>query len=700
MNWKIFFKNLKEEKIRNFKSPAFLVKPINRSKTQYIFKNTFVFSKIENNFYVTDNNFERFISKDNFISFNYVNITDRDSKFKLDIKLNDGSSKTIKANSNDNILIYYTKNDEVYFFFNFKIEFILNFNEIYEMYLSGTKNKLIEIDYVKEYLESVDINIFSFTESLLKTINDKLDNFYTFDDYNFMNYILSHKKSIIENYLDFNKPVLLDVFLEMKGSYKDLELIKKTGLFEKIIFKDENTKYTNFINYFLNIIPEDYNQVIKVFLKNYNLYQKFKENFKCVIKPTESFYKADWQNIRVGNCLYYNVSGKWEKGLYFVNEIIDNSKVKFKVNNIYLDKLIKRYIEIVNDVKGYLDYLKKIKTMDFEQAKLVIDNNPKVKINNNNTFLIPGYEINISDIKLESIEKDCYLDYAVRVNLDEEDMDIFNKKLTVFKNIIKERMPFFLRTYLEYLEYGLESTYNYNEKIDESNEIEIDTSNFEVVDFAKLKDENTFEIQSEIKETYDNLDEILSFRLEGKSDTNVKILGTGIIDKNNFKVMGYVYNNDKLILKGATSDDVLPYDKLRVGRYCFYEDKVADVYVTSDYPISDKYKNNKNLVKCRYDDLYEIYKNKVIQITNNYFKYIKNTENIKTFNELKKLKLKPGIYTISGNWHEIPNYVEGNWKVTGEGIVVNNSAYVVDIKEQIFKGKPNNKVIAREYIKL
>ena len=89
MDWQIFFKNLKDKKFKEFKSPSFLIKPKNRFKKEYIYKKPFVFTKFflnKNGLKVTDGSFERYLEPDSFISFSYKEYYDRSSKFKLIIE--------------------------------------------------------------------------------------------------------------------------------------------------------------------------------------------------------------------------------------------------------------------------------------------------------------------------------------------------------------------------------------------------------------------------------------------------------------------------------------------------------------------------------------------------------------------------------------------------------------------------------------
>jgi len=697
---KYFFKKLKEEKLKNFKIPIFLQNFKNRTKYQYIFKNIFEIDIFDKNLFVTDKTFKRIIEKNNFISFNYKNFRKKENKFHIKIEYINNNFDEIICNSNDNILFYNNPNEYLYILLNYNIIKEIPLENIKKITIDGIKSEIIEIDYIKDYAEYFDPNLFNITESLLKSTNDNFDDFQTFNDYNYLYYTLNYKKSEIEKYISFNKPELINEFMNFKGSYKDLELIKKINLFEKILFKDENNKYTNFINYFINILPENYEFAIKTFIKNYNLYQKFKENFKCFIKPENDYYLVDWDKLKIGSCNFI-VKDKPIEGIYFVNDIIDN-KIKFSVNITKLNNLQKRYIEIINDVKSYVETIKKIRSEDFSQIKMVIDNNPKIKIINNELLLIPGQEINISDIKLDGSLKECYLDYAIKLNLDDNlKIKKFNENLKSLKIMLKERMPFLLRTYFEYLDGYMKSVYDFNKNLNEDFEIDYDLEIKDIYDTEKKLNEIIEEnYYFEPIEEFDKLEEEFGFRVERENVNpyGIKICGTGIIDENNFKTMGYQYN--KLKLKGPTKEDVYYYNNIKVGRYCISNDdkKVLDVYVSKENIFSDKYKR-KDLVKCRIDDLYEKYKNNVIEITNKYFDYVKNTENIFDFSELNNLNLKTGIYTIKNKYIEIDNnYLKSNIKIIGTGIIYNNNAYIIDLKDQIFKGKPNNKLIAREYV--
>lgn len=675
-NWREFFNNLKNN-IKNFKTPSFLIKQTNMSKRNYIVINKFKYS----NGIITDGKFKRYIDN-GFISFRYKKIK-KDLFYKLIL------DKEYIFNYNDLLHIYIEK-DIIYFIKNFQTFKIV---EKQDFQLEFIKNEMIEIDYSKEYLEKLEPNIFSFTEGMLKTINEKLDDFKTFDGLNFLLYTLNHKKDTIEKYISFDRPEIFNTYLEIKGTYKDLDLIKKLNFFNKLIFKDENTKYVNFVNYIMNISPDDYQHIIDTFLQNYELYQKFENQFNCLINPNESYILVDWEELKLGDCDYI-FKDEYIKGIHFVDDIIDD-KIKFRISDYHLENLIERKIEIIHKVKNYLDYLKELRTKDFYQLKLIIDNNNKVKINNFENFYIPGEEIDYRNIKLEGSNRECYLDYAIRLNLDEDDINKYRNYLKDFKQIIKERMPFYLNINFDYLDTITKDEFDLNEDIKEENYYELDNHIKDEIDLKDIDDNISMDIEKNNFEVYDELNEEFNQRFEAdKKEPEILICGDGIVFQNE-KVSSYVY--DGLYILGGTKEDVVPYDELKVGKYCFYKNKMIDVTINKFINHSHKYKGRNDLVRGRIADHLEKYNNQVIKSTNNYFEYIEGTENIKTFDELQKLDLENGVYTIQNHFIEVSPY---DLKIVGNGVIYNDEFYILDIKEQIFEGKHRDKVIIRKAIEI
>jgi len=695
MNWKDFF-NSQKTSTKNFKSPSFLTKQKNISKIFEYYGGPIIFEKQSNSYlmkYGEYNNKYRDINIGSYVSLSVQKIKYKNTKITINI-----NNDSYEFKFRDIILIYFTE-ESIYIFKNYNIisvySLVENFNITFNQYAE------YELDYKKEYLEIVNTNVFSFTESLLKKVSEDLSE--KFDIYEndilFIKYILGHKPEEIEKYVSLEKIEELNAYYDFKGTYKDLDFIKKLNLFNKLEFNDENSSYLNFLNYVFNIDIEKMEKEYEIFLRNENLWNKYKDTFKCIYTGKGNFSLEYLENISLGDCSYNKEN---VRGIYFVDDIYDN-KIIFRQDIKLLGDIVDRKIEIIKEVKDYIEVLKEIKGQDFEQNDLAIDNNANIKISNTEAFKIPGEEINFKGVSLEGNIKECYLDYRIKINIDNlEEIYKFNEHINSYKQILLERMPFYLKVYFEELVLNSNTIYELS-NIDENNEIDIELSNIDIFEPFEGKNKFEFDIDLNVVETFDDntIDEKLEIYSQGsKSPYGFKIMGSGIVkEKDNLITKGFVQNNEKILINGSNKEDVIKLNNIKIAKRCITKDndKLVDVLVTFDKAISQKHLNG-NIAKCRFAMYNDKYKNRVIYHKMfNHFEYIENTslkdENINELYVLNNPWLPAGNYSHYGKWTRNT----GKFKIYGPSIIHNNEPKSLNIKELYLVGKGDKEYILRDY---
>jgi len=702
IDWRVKFENLKKFG-RSYKSPEFLTSYKNKSKKIVNFKNNLRFEKQNDGFY--NSSLKRFLGKnEGFISISLLNRNVKDS-FTLII-----NGHSFEYSNRQLMSIYYNK-DNVVILKNYKPISGFNFFEVEKFEITASNGVELELDYIKEYTETIPINIFSMTESLLKKVNDILPEFdINRNDYQFKAYTINYQPGTLDNYYNILEPEILDSYLEMKGSYRDINLISKANIFEKITFRDENTKYTNFLNYFFNYNIDNYYEIMEVFNTNYNLYQKFKNDFKCVItEEIDKYIRVDWEKVALDRCMNFELDGNEYAGLYFVNNTIEND-IYMSLNGYYVDKLVNRRIEILDDVKKYLKHLQDIKGFDFREVTLKINNDRNFKISNAKSFKIPGDEIKSSALKLEGSSKECYIDYDVVLDLnDEKSVMDFRQNLGTLNKILEERMPFFLNKYFENLSSKLVSEYIISPEIEFDVDLELD-----VKDVYKQKniEETAIETDLNFNEIYNfnksNSEELAIFSdgYFNPYDTKVGV-DVQMVKNSNLNTSGTV-DNKKEDIKVYGSNDFgdYNYNELVVGKTCLDKSKniLVEVFCGMSSHFSLKLKNKKDVVYIKKYENKSFYENKVFQLVEkDTFRYVNNTSDISNRDDaedyIKDSEEPPGTYMFSGEWLIKDEYKNQGktWKIGGNDILIDDEKYVMNLKEQYFVGKGNAQIVVRKF---
>jgi len=702
IDWRVKFENMKKEN-RVYKSPEFLTFYKNKSTKVINFNNNLKFVKLDNGFY--NDSLQRYLGKnEGFLSVNFLNRNLKES-FTLTINGHDF------VFSNRQMLSIYYNTENIYILKNYILISGFNFFDVDEFTITAPLGSDLELDYVKEYTETIPINIFSMTESLLKKVDDLMPDFdINRNDYQFDAYTINYKPGTLDNYFPIIEPEILDYYLGMKGSYKDISLIEKANIFESITFKDENTKYTNFLNYFFNYNIDNYYDIMEVFNTNYNLYQKFKNDFKCVItEDIDNYLRVNWEEVSLDRCMNFELDGNNVTGLYFVDNVIDND-IYLSLNGYYVDNLINRRIEILDDIKLYLEYLQEIKGFDFREVTLKINNDRNFKISNSESFKIPGDEINSSSLKLEGSSKECYIDYDISLDLNDEQSVIdFKDNLEALNKILDERMPFFLNKYFENLSSKMVSEYIINPDVEFDIDAELD-----VEDIYQQNNLENYEIESELDytEVYDfkksNSEELSIFSDGSYNPYNMKIgIDVQMVGNNDLNTSGLVDNvNEDVLIYGSNDYDDYNYNDLVIGKTCLDRSKnlIVEVFCGMSAHFSLKLESKRDVLYTKKYENKPFYKNRVFQITDlNTFRYVDNTENIFSREDaedyIDNSEEPQGIYLYSGEWYRKNGYKNQGetWKIGGVDMIIEDKNYVMNLKEQYFVGKGDNQIVVRDY---
>ena len=372
----------------------------------------------------------------------------------------------------------------------------------------------------KEIVELKEVNIFTFTECLIKESNAALPRFdINTNNAEYIKNIMDGKIGGLSKIIKDVKVEQLPALFEMKGTYNDLYLIGEYFKDFNLKITDGNEIYNRELNYFINTIPSDFDTNIDEFLLNKNTYEKFGNDIQIFAKldATKSSYVFN-NDVIVGDRTYL----KDASGLYFVNEYdVDLHKINFNMDIKYFDSVFVRKFKIFHDVTNLKNkYEEATKYFnDSDEVSLQIDNSPANKIVNSTYINIPGSEYKFSDNKLVVDEfDDCYVMIKSAVDLD--DLKItFNETLNVIKNVLVEQMPYFLKYNWEefklsiadyyitngenrklikgnsskhivyeddlYINLGEKDTYNINKYISDNASTETDISSIDTFDIDK-----------------------------------------------------------------------------------------------------------------------------------------------------------------------------------------------------------------------
>jgi len=654
-------------------------------------------SKRDTEWFAKSDNFERRFQENSFISFQFARKTLKDKK--IIITYEDKDIKEEFENSfRQNGLIFFSGN-EIFIFQNYNLKKVFYKNRDSKITIRTEFGLELEVDYIKDFAERLTPNIFSITEALLMQVNKNIPDISLSNDYIFIKYILDYKKETIHEYVKLDKPELLDALDIIKGSYRDLTLIEKANILDNVMFQDSNLSYTNFLNFFFNVIPENYENIINTFERNRFLYEKFKADFVVTTNEQKFVTVNDFEDIKIGKAYHFKTGNVEHKGMYFVNDMVDDKYI-IRTNIMFLKNIVSRRFEILADVKKYVGKLKSVRDIDFQERTLNIDNNAKSFITNNLSFRIPGQPIDFNTLALDTSLKECYLDYLIRVDMDTPEFEKFSLNFEAFKKTLDERMPFFLQKYMKMFEIVTTETID-SGNIKEQMEFDLDVEELEFFEHY-ISEQITIDGEIETLDTYEDfIDEELSIQIEWKTDFNGIKIGSGILlDKMNLVSSGFL-GKDKIYVYGSNDYDVEDFYNIKIGRVpmTLNNKKYIEPLMTKRNPWSEK-SSSKNLVQCRSYDVQEKYQNKLFQMTEKYFRYVENTEFLKKedVQEFLDISDEPsGIYCYQGDWKVVENMYETEWKVGKDGLYINGEKVALDIKEQFFGGKPRDKYVVRDY---
>jgi hypothetical protein len=606
--------------------------------------------------------------------------------------------------------------------------------EKYEYVQKSFPSENIIVTTNKELLEQNEINVFTFTESLIKSVNDSLHVYDVNTNNNvYLDYVISNDLSGLEKIIDDIKVETLPTYSEMKGTYNDLELIKRSFSKLNLLFVDGNESYTKELNYFFNSSPDDYYDKIEEFLLNKNVYDKFSDDLKFFVRLSGNSKRIFETDVMIGERTYYNDMS----GIYFINDYnYDLHKINFNMNVKYFDNLYSRRFDIFHDLDIIKDSYNEInKYFDsFSTNELKIINDPNIKIDNSYSSYIPGdLSEETSNALITDEYDDCYVHISSEVNLDDNELE-YMQNFKDLKDLLLQRMPYYLK--YNYKESRLLLTDYYRINGDNFNKIdfetydkhlfykeyyEIDQETNDYYDREIYTSENTY-FQTEFSpfENY-KLDENIkeSFELQidkkiipfiDKTDSvelnkeAIYVGGNSMCYKTGEVLYKFVLNNNENCLsgRGTTVTYADSYRNIKVGRdvLTLNGDYMQEVRVRKfTYRDNSGNMNSDTIFGIRYEALQ---KNKVFYFSDDGIKYIEGTEDFiySSDNEEEMLKVLKnegtGDYGVSGEFIKVnKSEIEiSDNKVTYEG-----QDYIIDFKENedIYGGKTTEEIILRKF---